>query len=76
MHNSFISVFPKKGTNYLNNSDFKHTIEGNNISISPKKKKLPSSGDLYYGLFTKFEITDSTGTTFSGECSYHGSHSY
>lgn len=68
-----IEVFAKKGTTWLKFSDFKYTVDGNLITISPKKKKLPSKANAYFNILVKFEVTDSTGATFSGNniCSPH-----
>ena len=68
-----IEVFAKKGTTWLKFSDFKYSVDGNLITISPKKKKLPSKANAYFNILVKFEVTDSTGATFSGNniCSPH-----
>ena len=63
-----INIFAKKGTAYLNFKDCKYTVDGNRIIITSKKKKIPSKGDFYINFFAKFERTDSTGTTFTGNC--------
>ena len=61
-----IDIFAKKGTGYLTFKDCKYTVEGNRITVTSKKKKIPSKGDFYITFFADFEKTDSTGTVFKG----------
>ena len=73
---SSIDVFAKKGATYLKFNDFKYTIDGNTITITPKKKKLPSKGNAYINLLVKFEMTDSAGNTITGNNHCSGNLSY
>ncbi len=61
-----IDIFAKKGTGYLTFKDCKYAVEGNRITVTSKKKKIPSKGDFYITFFADFEKTDSTGTVFKG----------
>lgn len=72
-----IYVWPKKGTDYFSDKDFKVTKDGFKFHIEFKNpKKAPSKGRLTFTTFVKFERTDSTGTKFTGSAHGHISKDY
>ena len=60
-------VFARKGTTFLKYSDFNKTVDGNRITVTSKKKKVPSKADAYFIVLVEFEMTDSAGNTVTGK---------
>lgn len=71
-----IDIFAKKGSSFLELKDCKYEVAGSRITVSSKKKSVPSNGDLYYKILVEFEMTDSAGTTFTGKGRFNGSFHY
>ena len=72
-----ISFFPKSGSSYFTNKDFKVTRDGNSFHIEFKNpKKAPAKGMLSFTTFADFETTDSTGTKIKDSAYGHFSKNY
>lgn len=72
-----VRLYGKKNSTFLDVNAFKTSSSGNKVHITAKKpKKVPSKGTIYFYVFAKYEVTDSTGTTYTGKCFFPGRKSY